>query len=105
MTSWRSTYSKKPKSQSNNEDVIELSDDCITKQYEKCNFEDAQLAASKAISLGLRVPCIKRVLEVNGLIECVKMCIHGQTLMDVWHQLASFQPFGSHFNSGEWCAA
>lgn len=67
--------------------VINISDNYISKAYIDTDLDGVQPAVDYAISIGVRAPTIRRVVQsVNNptTMECIQTRIHGHTLMESW---------------------
>ena len=67
--------------------VFVLSPVLLAKHYQPQLVEDTVKAMEVAHQLGIRAPCIRRVITHQGSAYCVMDRIHGTTLEDVWTKL------------------
>jgi Phosphotransferase enzyme family len=71
--------------------VFLLSATLLAKHYEPPLVEDTVKAMEVARQLGIRAPCIRRIIAYQGNAYCVMERIHGSTLEDAWTKLGWFR--------------
>jgi serine/threonine protein kinase len=68
--------------------IFLLSTNLLAKYYQPNLVEDTVRVVELARQLGVRVPDIKRVIELNGNAYCIMERIEGTTLEEAWAQLS-----------------
>ncbi|KAF3906194.1 hypothetical protein ABW20_dc0101251 [Dactylellina cionopaga] len=69
--------------------VIRISKSYVSKRHAKTEINDVEAAIDFAVSLGVRTPCVKRVVQGTRPrhVECVQPYVLGETSMDLWPRI------------------
>lgn len=70
--------------------IFLLSATLLAKHYEPPLIEDMVKATDVARQLGIRAPCIKRIITHEGNAYCIMERIRGTTLEEIWMKLGWF---------------